>query len=88
MKYIVNGILYDMNKSERIWIMDNESCLYRTKKGNWFIYHIGCKMPVEPIDKKRAMDIVEYQCSAERYIEVFGEVEEARCDGCYRSIKL
>ncbi len=75
MKKIVDGLVYDTDKSELIYtdLIKNRE-LYKTKKGRYFmLYATG------EIAPKTEESVMEYlaEHDVDKYIELFGEVEEA-----------
>lgn len=75
MKKIVNGKIYDTEKSELVYTeQDTQRKLYRTQKGAWFrCYKNG---EVVPIDEETAMEYLG-RVDVDKYIEYFGNVDEA-----------
>lgn len=75
MKKIINGLLYNTQTSEIIYVdeMTNRK-IFRTEKGNFFLFY-----PNGEIVPKTKEDIKEYLGlnDTEKYIELFGDVEEA-----------
>lgn len=75
MKKIINGLLYNTQNSEIIYVdeMTNRK-IFRTEKGNFFLFY-----PNGEIVPKTKEDIKEYLGlnDTEKYIELFGDVEEA-----------
>lgn len=84
---IVNGLLYDNSKSTLLFLFkpkdywknsfpgiipDIPAILFRTKRGRFFIQQFGCIYPCEEITAKYILGY-----NPEKYIEIFGEVEEA-----------
>ena len=79
-KAIINGLLYDTEKSDLIGQAKTESCIkqfYKTKKGRMFMFEI-------PFSRLNRILIDEDEVKEElqtgipdKYIELFGEVEEA-----------
>lgn len=73
------------------WHASNRSSLYRKKTGEYFIYNVlnGClpdsmkealhlrqKNSIIPLTEEEAKALVEEWCSADTYIQLFGEVDE------------
>ncbi len=88
MKRIVKGKLYDTGKIEEIGIVQRSIStmehLCRTEKGAFFLWrrdHFDNNpdrdSTIHPIDEEEAKLWVAKFVSAEKYIELFGEVEEA-----------
>lgn len=75
MKKIINGLLYNTKTSEIIYVdeMTNRK-IFRTEKGNFFLFY-----PNGEIVPKTKEDIKEYLGlnDTDKYIELFGDVEEA-----------
>lgn len=75
MKKIVNGKLYDTSTSEEIYVDEwSNRHIFKTQKGNYFLlYGNGEIVP------KTEDEIKEYlgEHDVEKYIELFGEVEDA-----------
>ena len=84
---IIDGLLYDTSKSDRIclYFVENEdmavsgmvagfieAILFRTKNGRFFIQQLG---RIYPCDEKTAKIILSYQ--PDEYQEIFVKVEEA-----------
>lgn len=75
MKKIVKGLLYDTDTAELIYFEEStKRKLYRTPKGRFFIAY-----PNGVITPKTDEETMAYlgERDAEKYIEVFGVVEEA-----------
>ena len=75
MRKIVNGLVYDTEKSELIHtdFVKNRR-LFRTKKGRFFmLYATG---DITPKTDEAAMDYLA-EHDVDKYMELFGEVEEA-----------
>lgn len=102
MRKIINGKMYDTEKAEYIGSYDNGCCrnhcnfyeaeLYKTKKGNYFIYENGgpnsscgiCEgdrwiggSNIYTVSEKEARQWSERHLEIDDYIRIFGEVEEA-----------
>lgn len=77
MKKVINGLLYDTDKSELIYEeQDTHRQLYRTKKGRWFkVYQNGVITPITEDEAKAYLG----EHDAELFVEIFGEdaIEEA-----------
>ena len=77
MKKVINGLLYDIDKSELIYEEeDSHRRLYRTKKGRWFkFYPNGVIYPITEDEAKVYLG----EHDADLFIEIFGEdaIEEA-----------
>ena len=73
------------------WHASNRSSLYRKKTGEYFIYNVLCgclpdsmkealmakqKNSIIPLSEAEAKALVEEWCSADTYIQLFGEVDE------------
>lgn len=72
------------------WHASNRSSLYRKKTGEYFIYNVLCgclpdsmkalmakqKNSIIPLTEEEAKALVEEWCSADTYIQLFGEVDE------------
>jgi len=75
MKKLINGLLYDTEKSELLY-QDNDMrrSYYMTKKKRYFIlYRTG---EIGPISEQRIMDIL-IMYDYDKYVELFGNPEEA-----------
>lgn len=75
MKRIINGLLYDTEDSTLIYVDEmNNRKLYQTKNGNFFTLY-----PTGEIQPKTEEATKEYlgRYDADKYIEIFGEVDEA-----------
>ena len=75
MKKVINGLLYDTDKSELLHQdKDLRRSYYKTKNGRYFIaYRTG---EISVIAEERIRDIlIEY--NYDKYVELFGEPEEA-----------
>ena len=99
MRQVINGRVYDTEKAQHIHDWNNGYChgdlkyrykaLYRTAKGNWFIYHKGGPMTdmavrvgsnswggdeqIEPISTKDAKAFLESHGGSEALLEWFGD---------------
>ncbi len=73
------------------WHPSSKSTLYRKKTGEYFIYNVLCgclphsmeealmarqKNSIIPLTEEEAKALVEEWCSADTYIQLFGDVEE------------
>lgn len=90
MRKIINGKIYDTEKAEYLGSYDNGCCrnnfsfyeaeLYKTKKGNYFIWVGGRCMGgsnIYTVSKEQARQWAEKHLKIDDYIRIFGEVEEA-----------
>lgn len=78
MKSILDGKLYDTDKSENLCNFPNHS-IYRTKNGALFITYNGDDMPhgrISCTDQEIVKAMIGQYCP-DVYIELFGEPEEA-----------
>lgn len=99
MKKVVDGKLYDTETAELVHEWDNgrygndfryrSKDLYRTKKGNWFMYHVGGPMTdmsvscgsnstcgskdIEPVSEKDAVGFLESHDGTEVLLKLFAE---------------
>ena len=75
MKKIINGKMYDTDTSEEIYLDENKNRhIFKTMKGNYFLlYSNGEIVPKTENEVKELLGLY----NADRYIELFGEVEEA-----------
>ena len=75
MKKIVDGKLYNTDTAELIYFdATNKRRYYRTQKGAFFVlYQTG---EIQPRTENSMRDFLG-SVDTERYIEIFGEVEEA-----------
>lgn len=75
MKKIIDGKMYDTSTSDVIYINEmNGRKLFRTKKGNYFLmYANGEVVPKTEDEIKEFLGVND----TNKYIELFGEVEEA-----------
>ena len=77
MKAIINGLLYDTEKADCIGTYKNKyldtSGVYRTKNNRVFVYTAEGEFIVE---ENQVKEIMGKYCP-DKYIELFGEVEEA-----------
>ena len=102
MRKIINGQMYDTEKAECLGSYDNGHCrnninfyeeeLYKTKKGNYFIYENGgsnskCSIyiggnymggsNIYAVSEEKARKWAEKYLGTDDYIRIFGEIEEA-----------
>lgn len=103
MKKVIEGKLYNTETAEELASWHNgcsyndfnycREVLYRTKKGNYFIYGEGGAMSkysrfcgnnswdggddIVPLTIEEAKEWAETHCSADNYCEIFGKPEEA-----------
>ena len=75
MKKIVDGKMYDTDVSEEIYLDETTNRrIFRTKKGNYFLlYANGEIVPKTEAEVKEFLGLHD----TEKYIALFGEVEEA-----------
>lgn len=102
MKKIISGKIYDTETADLIhewWngrsISDfnhRSKSLYRTKKGTWFIHHIGGAMTdmqipagsnsftgsesIEPVTEEEVIEFLETHDGDEKLMELFGNIIE------------
>lgn len=75
MRKVVNGKLYDTDKSELVYTEEEgKRWLYRTKKGSFFKAY--STNDIVPITDEQAKEYLG-EHDVEKYIEYFGEPEEA-----------
>ena len=75
MKRIIDNLLYDTNTAEVIHVEEaTKRVLYKAPNGNFFMFY-----PVGEIVPKTEESTKEYlgKYNVEKYIELFGEPEEA-----------
>lgn len=75
MKKIINGKMYDTDTSEEIYLDEmNNRRVFQTKKGNYFLLYPNGELVTKTED-----EIKEFlgNNDTNKYIELFGEVEEA-----------
>lgn len=76
MKTIFKGKLYDIDKSEKLCNVGFSGySVYRTNKGALFLFN-DVAMQISNTDQEQIKDILGCE-NPEKYIELFGEVEEA-----------
>lgn len=76
MKEIINGKLYDTEKSEKICDIEiTGHSLWRTAKGTLFLVN-DVLIRISNTDQEKIKEILGKN-NPEKYIELFGEVEEA-----------
>lgn len=81
MKAILNGKLYDTERSEKLCVFDYHT-LYRTKNGTLFTVFTyfdekgNRKESIDNTDSEKIKNIIGINCP-DIYIKIFGEVEEA-----------
>lgn len=75
MKKIINGKMYDTDTSEEIYLNENNNKrIFKTKKGNYFLmYANGEVVPKTEDEVKELLGLYD----TDKYIELFGNVEEA-----------
>ena len=78
MESIINGKRYDTRTAERVIDGPLNEGVYRTSKGAWFKANVPFRglPPIVLLSEAEARDLVG-KCAAHRYVEFFGEVEEA-----------
>jgi len=75
MKRIVNGLLYDTDKAELIYFDDKKDrYLYRAENGHFFTFFRTGQ--IIPRTENAVRDYLG-QRNVKKYIEIFGEVEDA-----------
>lgn len=75
MKKIINGLLYNTQTAEMIYVDEaTNRKYYKTEKGNYFLFYPNGEMV-----PKTEEDVKEYLGTKDvkKYIELFGKVEEA-----------
>ena len=73
MKAIINGLLYDTEKANLICEPDEHHTMYMTEKGNLFMLYNGV---ISCADNETLKKFLAEELP-DKYIELFGEVEEA-----------
>jgi hypothetical protein len=74
MRRIIDGLLYDTDTAERLCTEPNtEVSLYRTKNGRYFTAQAD---GILVMNEREARSFVEHAASVDRYIAIFGSVEE------------
>lgn len=92
MRKIINGKMYNTDTAEEICHFSSgqygdfgyiRETLYKKKTGEFFLESYGGNLTsyqgetvIEPITEGEAKDFVERNGDVEKYIELFGEVEE------------
>ena len=77
MKAIINGLMYDTEKAKIIFEPDKYHTMYMTEKGNLFmLYHQSGEKAISCTDNEKLKKILAGKAT-DKYIELFGEVEEA-----------
>ena len=77
MKAIINGLMYDTEKAKIIFNPDEYHTLYMTEKGNLFMaYHQLEEKAISCADNEKLKKFLA-ENAPEKYVEIFGEVEEA-----------
>jgi hypothetical protein len=80
MRKIINGKLYDTDTAEPIYTelyLFKRRTLYRTKKGNWFMFYHANK-EIRPMTDEEVMEYLgERDECIDIYLKYFGSVEEA-----------
>lgn len=86
-RVVIDGLLYDTSKAERIckYYVENEemsvsgmmygiaeAILFRSRNGRFFIQQYG---QLYPCDERIAKNILKYE--VDKYQEIFGEIEDA-----------
>ena len=75
MQRVVNGLLYDTANAEIVHMEeDTKRILYHTSNDNFFMFYPTGE--IVPKTKQSAMDYLG-KCNVEKYIELFGQPEEA-----------
>lgn len=75
MKKIINGLLYDTDKSELIYTdLDTKRRLFRTENNRFFIAYLNGE--IVPKTEEQAKDYLG-EHDIDKYIEIFGEPQEA-----------
>lgn len=75
MKKIVKGLMYDTDKSELVHIdKARKRQLYNTQNGNYFMFYVSGD--ILPVTEDFVKDYLG-ENDIEKYIELFGEVEDA-----------
>lgn len=74
MRRIIDGKMYDTDKSEIVYIDEmNDRVFYRTKKGTYFVLYKNGEMRIK--NENFLKELLE-KYDVDKYIELFGEVEE------------
>jgi len=75
MQRVVNGLLYDTANAKVVHMEeDTKRILYHTSNDNFFMFYPTGE--IVPKTKQSAMDYLG-KCNVEKYIELFGQPEEA-----------
>lgn len=75
MQRVVNGLLYDTANAEVVHMEeDTKRILYHTSNDNYFMFYPTGE--IVPKTKQSAMDYLG-KCNVEKYIELFGQPQEA-----------
>ena len=75
MKKIINGKMYDTDTSDEIYLDEmNNRRIFQTKKGNYFLLAPNGELVAKKEDEKKE---ILGNNDTNKYIELFGEVEEA-----------
>jgi len=76
MKAIINGKLYDTEKSEKICnVKFTGHSIWRTTKGTLFLFNDIC-MQISNVNQDAIKDLLGKE-SPEKYIELYGGIDEA-----------
>ncbi len=76
MKEIINGKLYDTEKSEKICnVKFTGHSIWRTQKGTLFLLNDIC-MQISNVHQETIKDLLGKE-NPQKYIELYGEIEEA-----------
>lgn len=76
MRKIVGGKMYDTDKATVVYDWRGmDRVLYVTAKGNYFMYYAGTGK-IEPWSEDQVKNFLA-EHDADKYVELFGEVEEA-----------
>lgn len=77
MKAIIDGLLYDTDKAKIIFNPDEYHTLYMTEKGNLFmLYYQSGERSISCTDNEKLKKFLA-ENAPDKYVEIFGEVEEA-----------